>query len=130
MLAICKWFCAQRGFGFLRALDGELAGTDIFVHWSALVTSCASVFRHLVVGEYVQFDAHHSQRGLSAVRVTGVLCGPLMCESVHTWAAAGPHQPLPSARSVAATAFVEAGVTRFTTLSSKQRGHEGCWNSR
>ena len=64
-VGICKWFDTDKGFGFLQADNGP----DIFVHYTAIVSSG---FQSLEEGEVIEFDAHKDTDGRwKATRVTG-----------------------------------------------------------
>jgi cold shock CspA family protein len=80
-IARCKFFHAERGFGFLTLCDGPHKGLDVYVHFSAL-KPLHSRFKRLFDGEYVHTNLMKGPRGLQAVHVTGVLCGPLMCDTL------------------------------------------------
>jgi cold shock CspA family protein len=83
LLGQVKWFNNKAGYGFITVNDGEFAGKDIFIHYSAIrVTN--SQYKYLVQGEYVEFnlvksntDAHEYQ----ATDISGVKGGALMCET-------------------------------------------------
>jgi len=83
LLGQVKWFNNKAGYGFITVNDGEYAGKDIFIHYSAIrVTN--SQYKYLVQGEYVEFnlvksntDAHEYQ----ATDISGVKSGALMCET-------------------------------------------------
>jgi len=83
-----KWFQGAVGFGFITVIsDGEKKGSDIFVHHSGIKT-LNSNYRSLYKGEYVHFDigkGAKNDRNIEyphqAVNVTGILGGPLMCDS-------------------------------------------------
>ena len=78
-----KWFNNKSGFGFITSSDGEHAGKDIFVHYSA-VKVAKNQFRYLVQGEYVEFDlvkaAEDSKHEFQADNISGIKGGNLMCE--------------------------------------------------
>ena len=80
-----KWFNNKSGFGFITSSDGEHAGKDIFVHYSAVKVS-KNQFRYLVQGEYVEFvlskiaDASNKHE-FQAADVSGVKGGKLICET-------------------------------------------------
>jgi len=78
-----KWFNNKAGYGFLTVTDGSQAGTDVFVHHSALgVTS--QQYKYLVQGEYVEFDisaTQNSKHAYQATNVCGINSGKLMCET-------------------------------------------------
>nr|NP_001091131.1 uncharacterized protein LOC100036881 [Xenopus laevis]AAI29585.1 LOC100036881 protein [Xenopus laevis] len=63
----CKWFNAEKGYGFLTPDDGS---PDIFVHQS---TIHADGFRSLAEGEPVEFSVITDERSgkLKAADVTG-----------------------------------------------------------
>jgi cold shock CspA family protein len=73
-----KCFCPKRGFGFVQDI---LNKQELFVHYSHLITHGNGNFRTLWPGEYVMFTPGQSERGFVAKDVTGVLGGPLLCES-------------------------------------------------
>ena len=78
-----KWFNNKSGFGFITLLDGEGAGKDIFVHYSAIKVA-NDQFRYLVQGEYVEFELTKSAEGskheYQADKISGIKGGQLMCE--------------------------------------------------
>lgn len=78
-----KWFNNKSGFGFITSSDGEHAGKDIFVHYSAIKVA-KNQFRYLVQGEYVEFDlvkaAADSNHEFQADNISGIKGGSLMCE--------------------------------------------------
>jgi CspA family cold shock protein len=76
----CKWFNNKLGYGFIRVCTGDLKGTDIFVHHSGLKPLNSS-FKTMYKGEYIQFNVIDGRNGKQAVDITGVLGGPLMCDS-------------------------------------------------
>lgn len=81
-----KWFNNKNGYGFITVTDGELSGTDVFVHHSGLVVQNPKQFIYLVEGEYVQLnivDSSKEGHKHQAVQVTGVHGGKLMCETRH-----------------------------------------------
>ena len=77
-----KWFNNRVGYGFITPCDDPTK--DIFVHHSGLQTSNEQ-FRYLVQGEYVQYNVGTTMRGdkntITAVNVTGIKGGKLMCET-------------------------------------------------
>lgn len=84
---IVKWFNDKEGYGFITICDeGQHKDKDIFVHYKSIrVTN--SQYVYLIQGEYVNFtllnvksDTHEYQ----ASDVSGVLNGPIMCESKNT----------------------------------------------
>jgi CspA family cold shock protein len=78
-----KWFNNKSGFGFITSSDGDHAGKDIFVHYSAIKVA-KNQFRYLVQGEYVEFDlvkaAAESKHEFQADNISGIKGGSLMCE--------------------------------------------------
>ena len=77
-----KWFNKSRGFGYITIADGDNAGTDVFVHQSAL-KEADGVFRYLVDGEYVSFSVVETNKeghSHEADNVTGVNGGKLQCQ--------------------------------------------------
>ena len=60
-----KWFNAKKGYGFIN--DAE--GTDIFVHFSAIVMDG---FKELKDGETVQYDLIQGERGPQAINVSRI----------------------------------------------------------
>ena len=76
--ACVKWFNPRSGFGFLTDINSK---DDVFVHHSELVTP-ENVYRTLSTGEYVEYETSQDSEGkTTAVRVTGIGGGPLLCES-------------------------------------------------
>jgi cold shock protein len=57
-----KWFNDAKGFGFIKAENGE----DIFVHYSAIQ---GGGFRSLAEGAAVEFDIVKGPKGLQAANV-------------------------------------------------------------
>jgi CspA family cold shock protein len=77
-----KWFNKTRGFGYITIVDGNQAGTDVFVHQSSL-KQAEGVFRYLVDGEYVSFSVVETNKeghSHEADDVTGVNGGKLQCQ--------------------------------------------------
>lgn len=71
-----KWFNNKNGYGFL-----EVDGSDVFVHHRNLTVQSAQ-YKYLVQGEYVEFTLQNMDNNkTTAVDVTGVGRGPLMCET-------------------------------------------------
>ncbi|MCE5217483.1 cold-shock protein [bacterium] len=60
-----KWFNDQKGYGFIAAEDG----TDVFVHFSAIV---GEGYRSLREGAEVEFDVVSDSKGPRAENVTVV----------------------------------------------------------
>jgi len=78
-----KWFNNKSGYGFITVTDGPRAGTDIFVHHSAVQVSNQQ-YKYLVQGEYVEFNLIPTQGGahdVQAADVGGIKGGKLMCET-------------------------------------------------
>jgi cold shock CspA family protein len=82
-----KWFNMKAGFGFITVCDhsdfGDLAGKDIFVHFSAINVE-QSQYKYLIQGEYVDFfvmKSENEKHELQACNVRGVYNGPIMCET-------------------------------------------------
>lgn len=78
-----KWF--GKGFGFI--VDVEDDTKEYFVHHTKLEINPESekqtrIYRKLELGEYVNFDVRQEGDRMSAVCVTGIMEGPLMCESI------------------------------------------------
>jgi CspA family cold shock protein len=78
-----KWFNNKAGYGFITVTDGPKAGSDIFVHHTAIKV-VSEQYKYLVQGEYVEFllmgttsDKHECQAG----EISGVKGGKLMCET-------------------------------------------------
>lgn len=57
-----KWFNPQKGYGFIT----QPGGTDIFVHFSAILMEG---FKELVTDEMVEFELRPAKRGAQAVNV-------------------------------------------------------------
>lgn len=84
LTGMVKWFNNKSGFGFVTVCgDGEHGGKDIFTHYSAIrVTN--SQYKYLVQGEYVDFSLVKSdseKHEFNASDVTGVMGGPILCET-------------------------------------------------
>ena len=60
-----KWFNAEKGFGFIESEDG----TDVFVHFSAIVMDG---YRTLEEGTEVEFAVVDGAKGPQAANVTRV----------------------------------------------------------
>lgn len=58
-----KWFNAAKGFGFIKADDGN----DVFVHYTAIQSEG---YKTLVEGQSVAFDITNGDRGPQAINVT------------------------------------------------------------
>lgn len=74
---VCKFFNVGKGFGFIKdsrpeelpVLKGD-PGTDIFVHYSCIV-SCDAPYKSLLDGEPVEYYLGRSNKGLAALEITG-----------------------------------------------------------
>ena len=78
-----KWFNNKAGYGFITVTDGSQAGSDIFVHHSAIGVS-SQQYKYLVQGEYVEFSISATQNGshaFQASNICGIKGGKLMCET-------------------------------------------------
>ena len=78
-----KWFNNKQGFGFITISDGERAGSDVFVHHSAIKVGNQQ-YKYLVQGEYVEFNLIKSDsenHEFHAADVSGIMEGILMCET-------------------------------------------------
>lgn len=62
----CKWFKAEKGFGFIQREDGR---GDVFVHHTQIV---ADGFRTLNEGDVVEFSIEKHEKGDRAVGVMKV----------------------------------------------------------
>lgn len=83
---IVKRFDNGKGFGFITALDGPRATTDLFVHHTAVNVTDTKLYKSLVPGEYVSFeviDLVGKPHPFCAGNVKGILGGKLMCETKH-----------------------------------------------
>lgn len=65
MKGTVKWFNAQKGYGFITQEDG----TDIFVHYSGIVSEG---FKTLIEGQEVTYDVRDGSKGLQAINVTAI----------------------------------------------------------
>lgn len=78
-----KWFNNKAGYGFITVTDGDMSGTDVFVHHSAIETG-AEQYKYLVQGEYVELglsEVENDKHDYQASGVSGVKGGKLMCET-------------------------------------------------
>jgi CspA family cold shock protein len=58
-----KWFDAERGFGFIVAVDG---GKDLFAHYSEIQGGGSGL---LTSGQAVEFVVKHGAKGLHATEI-------------------------------------------------------------
>lgn len=78
----CKWFSDKSGYGFITVeTNGELKHKEIFVHFTGIKPFVSSAYKTILCGEYVNFDVIKGNNGLQAVNVTGIFCGPLLCDT-------------------------------------------------
>jgi len=80
-----KWFNNKAGYGFVTMSGSAGARTDIFVHYSTVLSQDMQ-YKFLVQGEYCEFDIVDStseDHRFQAVNVTGMNGGKLMCETRH-----------------------------------------------
>ena len=78
-----KWFNNKAGYGFISITDGAQAGTDVFVHHSAIGVS-SEQYKYLIQGEYISFTLSPTQNDthkFQATSVLGINGGKLMCET-------------------------------------------------
>jgi cold shock CspA family protein len=78
-----KWFNNKAGYGFITVTDGSKAGSDVFVHHSAINVDNEQ-YKYLVQGEYVEFYLSNTQTDnheYQAANVSGIKGGKLMCET-------------------------------------------------
>lgn len=84
MIGRCKWFDEKKGYGFIAVCDEKKPepATEVFVHHKNIRTAHQGARKTLRSGEYVSMSVEDMEGGKTqAVDVTGVLGGPLMCES-------------------------------------------------
>ena len=58
-----KWFDTIEGYGFITCEEHD---RDIFVHESQILDEKVNLLQQ---GQKVKFDIHHTDRGLSAIKV-------------------------------------------------------------
>ena len=63
---VVKWFNASKGYGFIQR---DKTGTDVFVHYSAIV---ADGYKSLREGQRVEFDVTQGPKGDQAEDVKEV----------------------------------------------------------
>jgi cold shock CspA family protein len=118
-----KWFNNKAGYGFITVTDGESAGKDIFIHYSAIrVTN--SQYKYLFQGEYVEFtlvksttDTHEFQ----ANDVSGIKGGALMCELRRTTRPFDETKPRRTSRQEPAEDKAEGDFTTVRRRATKPR---------
>jgi len=91
LTGMVKWFNNKSGFGFITVCgEGDFGGKDIFAHYSSIrVTN--SQYKYLVQGEYVDFNlvkSENENHEFHAMDITGVMSGPILCETRRIAAAA------------------------------------------
>ena len=91
LTGMVKWFNNKSGFGFITVCgEGDFGGKDIFAHYSSIrVTN--SQYKYLVQGEYVDFNlvkSENENHEFHAMDITGVMSGPILCETRRVAAAA------------------------------------------
>jgi len=129
LLGQVKWFNNKAGYGFITVNDGEFAGKDIFIHYTAIrVTN--SQYKYLVQGEYVEFglvksnsDTHEFQ----ATEISGVKGGVLMCETRRnnravreTTESSAPRTERPQRRYKTAAPVESTESAEFTTVRRRR----------
>jgi len=83
LLGRVKLFNNKSGFGFITVCAGEHKEKDIFIHYSSIRAE-SSQYKYLVQGEYVEFVLVNAATGnheFHATDVSGIVEGPLMCET-------------------------------------------------
>lgn len=79
-VGIIKWFNSSKGFGFVTNCSSS---EDVFVHHTG-ITVKDECWKTLYPGEYVQYSLNTDDDGkTTAVSVTGIEGGPLLCETRH-----------------------------------------------
>ena len=87
LTGMVKWFNNKAGFGFLTVCgEGQYSSKDIFVHYSNIRASNTQYkqYTFLVLGEYVEFvvvKSENQNHEYHATDITGILEGPIMCET-------------------------------------------------
>jgi cold shock CspA family protein len=84
LTGMVKWFNNKSGFGFITVCgEDEFSGKDIFAHYSSIrVTN--SQYKYLVQGEYIDFalvKSENEKHEFHAMDITGVMNGPILCET-------------------------------------------------
>jgi len=121
-----KWFNNKAGFGFVTAIDGELNGKDVFVHYSSINVP-DDQYKYLVQGEYVDFeltDSDKSEHEFHAINVSGVKGGSLMCETRRQNSENFPYKPrvykTPDEKNANETVVKNASVTVERTAPKRK----------
>lgn len=120
-----KWFNSKAGYGFITVCDGEHAGKDIFVHYSA-VSSTNPQYKYLVQGEYVEFmitKPENSDHEYHAVAVGGVKGGNLMCETRRESYAASNARKAATADTLPQTSTKPRNFAKRPTTDVKSNKH-------
>lgn len=60
LVGVVRWFDPQRGFGFIRPKGG---GSDVFVHFSTIITKSKEKKRFLKPGQRVKFGVVQEENG-------------------------------------------------------------------
>ncbi len=61
---VCKWFSAEKGYGFIERHNGE---PNAFVHFTAILGNAP--YKTLTPDEPVEFEVVDGKKGPQAVRV-------------------------------------------------------------
>jgi CspA family cold shock protein len=119
-----KWFNNKTGYGFITVTDGARAGTDIFVHHSAVQVE-SQQYKYLVQGEYVEFELSSTPSGnheFQATNVSGIKGGKLMCETRHEFKVVrNNYRESTSSRENIVTTMVEEPSVTMPTQKSVSR---------
>lgn len=80
LLGRVQWFDVKKGYGFIRLIQGESQGDDIFTHYTSIV--CENNFKKLFPGEFVSFSIEVDEKGEKiSTNVTGVNGFPLLIDN-------------------------------------------------
>lgn len=124
-----KWFNNKAGYGFITVCDGEHAGKDIFVHYSAISSENSSQYKYLVQGEYVDFSItkpENSDHEYHAVAVSGVKGGNLMCETRReNISAASARKTVTPSTTHSVSAAIEKAITSNTKAARPKTAAAG-----
>ncbi len=71
---VVKWFNDAKGFGFIE----HSSGSDVFVHYSAIVTEG---FKTLKDGEEVEYEMKQGPKGFQAVKVVRTISPETVTET-------------------------------------------------